>query len=354
MVQRGHGRLLGWQRLWRSGLSLLHGLRGDWNRAAAEIAVAAEAAPEDALAWFLLGEFRSRQGETGPATEAYRQVLRLRPDLARAQAALGRVLLRAGQAQEAHRWLSRAVSSEPRVGAWWEDLGTAAAAIGLYPEALAHLNHAAALGERSESLSDLRALVLARLGHYRDAAAGLRRAVLRTPRDPVMLNNLAFCLAGDGQLENALHYYLRAIALAPADADLLLNLGSCLQGLGRHAEALEYLSRLLPGEPRPEVSLALASSYLALGDPAKALHSLAPALRFSPRAFDLINMKARALLDQGDRPRAEAYYRYLRRLAADRPEPLWGLGRCRDAAGKRDEAVQLYNLAIDAEKRNTC
>lgn len=353
MTQRQGRRIAVWQRLWRRGRSLLHGLRGDWNRAASEIAAAAEEAPDDALAWFLLGEFRARDGETGPAVEAYRQVLRVRPDFPRAQAALGRALLRAGQPAEAHRWLSRAVSSDPRVGDWWEDLGAAAFAIGLYPEALRHLNQAVALGERSESLRELRALVLARLGHYKEAVAGLRHAVKRTPRDPLLLNNLAYCLAGDGQLEDALHYYLRAAALAPADTELLLNLAACLQGLGRHAEALDYLSRLLPGEPQTDVALALARSYLALGDPPKAMQALTPALRRWPRSFDLINMKARALLDLGDWPRAEAYYRYLRRLAGHRPEPLWGLGRCREAAGRREAAVELYNLAIDAEKRNT-
>lgn len=343
---QGLGRYL------RSGRGIWHGLRGDWTQAAHELAVAAESAPDDALVWYLLGEFRRRDGQTEQAVDAYQRVLQLRPGLDQARAALGRTLLQSERPAEALPWLTEAVDRKPDLGSGWWDLAVATAALGRYNQALSHLDRAVALGERTDALWQLRGMVLARLGRYPEAAAALKRLVLQSPHDPALLNNMAFCLAGNGRFEEALPYYLRAVALDPADSSLLLSLAACLQGLDRHAEALDYLDRLPPHPGDADRALAFTRSYLALGEPTKALGCLNKTLHLHPGRSDLLRAKADALLQAADVPRARAYFRYLLRTSPGLAEPLWGLGRCLEAEGRRDEALACYNQAIEAERRN--
>lgn len=64
---------------------------GHPQKAADQFATAVKHDPGLAQAWFYLGEARRRDGQTGPAADAYRSCLRLNPDHGRALAALAAV-----------------------------------------------------------------------------------------------------------------------------------------------------------------------------------------------------------------------------------------------------------------------
>lgn len=338
----------------RGSLGVWRSLRGEWSKAAEELAAAAEIQPKDALYWLLLGNAQCRLRWFAEAWASYQQALAARPEWARAYAAMGRLLMDWDRPVEAVSWLRRAVQDQSRASSWWWDLGQAEAAAGHDQEALSCLDRAVDLGERSESLWLQRAVVLARLGRYREAVGGLKRGLLHQPQDVSLLNNLGVCLAGGGHFEEALPYYLRAVALESKDPELLLNLALCLQGLDRHAEALEYLERAGEAGAEPaSLALALVRTYIALDDVPKALASVEQALHFRLDGTSLLLAKADLLLRSGKVRRAEAFFRYVHRLEPERPEPLWGMARCLESLGHPEEAVDVYNRALEAEKQHT-
>jgi tetratricopeptide (TPR) repeat protein len=101
------------------GLSLLLGQRSQLDEAIAVIRSRLESAPNDAKLDFLLADLIMRKSDDPQQTgqdEARRlliKAVRLQPDLAKAHAALGKLLLKSGQAEEAISELKVALEKEP-------------------------------------------------------------------------------------------------------------------------------------------------------------------------------------------------------------------------------------------------
>jgi tetratricopeptide (TPR) repeat protein len=151
-------------------------------------------------------------------------------------------------------------------------------------------------------------------GRAEEALPLLRTAVAIDPGFAKALNNLGAALTRLGRADEAVEVLQAGLERAPADAALLTNLVRAHQSRGRtaealaaldllegsrttnpffyvykaevalqggeHRQALEYLRQALARDSElPELHVALARTYLALGEVAKARHHVSRALR---------------------------------------------------------------------------
>ena len=211
--------------------------QGNVGAALAELRVAAEKDPRDAVARDLIGVALGESGMLDAAVASFEDALRLDPRLAQAHFHLGVAQERGGKVAEAIRGFQEAVRLEPRL---------TEAAYGL-------------------------ALACARVGDVEGAILMLRRVVAALPSLAEARYNLALNLwkryrdaAGPRQssdLDQAEQELRTAIQLQPAHAAAHLALGQLLAERQRHDAAVEALRKaheLSRGAPAYAYDLGLA------------------------------------------------------------------------------------------------
>ncbi len=179
---------------------------------------AARLSPRNLEAHRALGEAFDRLGLPGPAADAYRRAVALRPDDARLQLALGAVLLAGQDAPAALAAFDAALVVEPSL-------------------VQAHNNAG---------------LALKQLGRFDEAADRFAAALAVQPSYAAAAFNLGNLLTEQGRMEEAEPWLRKAVLLAPELLNARFTLANVLRETGRHAGAIEVLDeilRLAPDEP---------------------------------------------------------------------------------------------------------
>jgi tetratricopeptide (TPR) repeat protein len=293
-----------------AGLGSLLIERGDLDGALRHIGRAAELAPNDALIQFMLGQAFARRGTTAFAEQAFRNALRLRPDLHVIRSWLASVLLQEGRAAEA--------------GAFYDELLDA-------PE----FENAALVGRGDVARAE---------GRHEDAITAYRDALARKPGQVQPTLALAGTLAQSGRFDEALVAYDACLA-ANDDVEVRAARAQMLGLLGRLPEAEAEWKRLIernPADARAHGQLALVSEQLGALAAADAHAALALS---SARSPTLQLLRARTQLREGRIDGARAILDDLARETL--PAPLaaqrWNLlGRALDRGGRFDDAVGAF------------
>ncbi|RKH18290.1 tetratricopeptide repeat protein [Corallococcus sp. CA041A] len=159
------------------------------------------------------------------------------------------------------------VPERPSAHAW---LGAAYLNVRRAPEAVPHLETAAAaLPGNYRVRSDL-AVAYAMTGRFQDAVRQLEAAIRLKPRSATPRHNLGLTLRRAGQLDAAVARFREALQLEPARADSHLELGRTLLQLGRPREAEAALTEALRLKPDLEAArraLAAARSAPSTAQP---------------------------------------------------------------------------------------
>ena len=297
----------------------------------------------------LLTEAREayRIGQTDRASDLYRRLLAAEPENPVANHMLGLIVQQSGRPEEALALISRAIAVRPHfarahqsLGMVQQKIGDARAAEESYRRALAlradmiiaRVNLSALLqydGRIVESIKLLReglkqapdrfelhnnlGLALIKAGRPAAAIASLRKAVDLAPRMAVTHRNLANALADSGRAEEAAERYRWVLKIDPGDAEALARLALIERDRGNLGEAAVLAARAVGLAPR----LAVARRSLAL----------------CRRA-------------EGKLGEAEASAREALALAPDRPASYLDLAAILEDAGRRDEAVGIYDLLL--------
>lgn len=184
-----------------------------------------------------LGTIYMESGRNADAARVYREIIRIRPDLAGAYGNLGLALLGLGRFAEAAAAQEQALRLQPE-----------------FPEAANNLGNA-----------------LAGLGRWEEAAAAHLRALALRPDYPEAHNNLARALGKLNRHPEAISHLLAAIDLKPDFGAAHFNLGAEYLALGRHADALAETRRALALDPGLEIGhFQLGLIFAAAGDGAGA------------------------------------------------------------------------------------
>ncbi|MCP5487418.1 MAG: tetratricopeptide repeat protein [Verrucomicrobia bacterium] len=120
------------QRLVEQGLT--HARAGDWVSAEQAFAEAIKVQPQNAAAWYQLGNVQLRQGRFDEAARSFDQAVALVPDYAPAQLGQGKVLAQKRQFDEAADLFTAVLEANPSLAEGWLLLGAARQAQGRLQE----------------------------------------------------------------------------------------------------------------------------------------------------------------------------------------------------------------------------
>jgi tetratricopeptide (TPR) repeat protein len=296
-----------------AGLGALLLERGDHDAALRHIGRAADLAPNDAMIQMMLGQAFAKRDTPAFAEQAFRNALRLRPDLHQVRHWLGSLLIKARRIAEAE-------------AQYRELLGV--------PEFAA----TAQIGLGDAARADNR---------FDDAVGSYRAALAIDPAQTVAVRAQAWALAQLGRNDEAVAAYDDALARLPDDEGLHSARADLLTLLGRMPQAVLGWNEVLARSPDnlfARTRLAGVSEYLGDVDAAKAHAEFVLGAR---EEAEMQLIRVRAALRAGDAGGARAVLEVLGRypsLTAAQTRLCWNyLGRVHDLAGEANEAVRCFS-----------
>jgi tetratricopeptide (TPR) repeat protein len=176
------------------------------------------------------------------AIAANREDLRLRPDDARAHLHLGNALKAQGKMDDAVVAYREAMRLQPNMA--YRPLGTTLRAQGKLDEAIAVYREAIRLRPNLAGPRVNLGAILCDIRHdYGTAVDLFREAVRLEPGSAVAHSNLGEALANQGKLDEAIAAFREVIRFRPDYAIAHCGLGHCLRRKGQYADALASLQR---------------------------------------------------------------------------------------------------------------
>lgn len=243
-----------------------------------------ESAPDNGMAWKILGATLKQQGQTAEALDALRHAARCAPNDAEIPYNLALILKELGQLEAAADACRDALRIQPNFVEAWNNLGTTQRSLGQYDAAVENLTRAVQLRPDFLMARHNLGAALRNAGRLEEAAACYRQLLKLKPDDTGAHHNLGIVLRDLKNFDEAVRSFRRALKLNPAYAEAENNLGITLeQGLGRSDKALDHYRKAL--ELRPEFAEAwnnLGTSLQNLGRTGEAIDSYRRALEIRP------------------------------------------------------------------------
>lgn len=222
--------------------SLADPVRGDVERARAELERSLQARPDQFASHYNLGNLDLERGAPDEAAAHYRKAIELRPDHVASLVNLSMAYARLGRSAEAEPPLRQAIAVEPQSGAAHFNLGLLLAERGREGEARAELRKAVGLDPRNAAAAYNLAVLVAK-ADPREAAALARRAAELEPQQPKYAWTRAYFAAEAGDDASARRVLEALLRTHPGYADAWGLLGHVLEQQGRAAEARELYRR---------------------------------------------------------------------------------------------------------------
>ncbi len=229
-----------------------------------------------------LGEIALAEAKADDAEKAFRRVLELNPQSARAHSGLAEIQYNAGKHAEAIVEAKAAIAAGDDRAATFTLLGVALTVTSKFDEALPALNEAVKRDPKNATALLYRAEVFFAKTKLTEAATDLRSALAIEPNTRTKLR-LAALLAQAKQFDAAITLFQEVVAAEPANADARTGLTAALIDSGKAADAVAELERLVKTEPNRAVLHAqLAELYLPK-QPEKAFEQYRAAAELDPK-----------------------------------------------------------------------
>jgi tetratricopeptide (TPR) repeat protein len=287
---------------------------GDLDRARAAFFRALEIRRDHSPAWTGLARLAEVGGDRERAFEMYETALEANPADADARAARGALYLRDGRLDEALDDIREAARLRPDDGSVQVSLARVLLATGLHDDALAATRRALALTPDEPAAHALMATVFARVDALPEAEEAARAALALDEQHPDAILALAEVYGRTGRLDEAL---------------------ALLDGAD-----LEYLT--------PEEREALTGARAAWAERARQVDELAELAEAPEAPPELIADLARARLETGDEPGAEALARRLASAEGTPPDVLRRAAYVIARVGKPLDAERVLTAALEA------
>jgi tetratricopeptide (TPR) repeat protein len=292
---------------------------------------------------FLVGFYLGIRNRPREAEAAFRDALRLDPNMMAARSNLGLVLYAQGRYRESEAACREVLRLDPHHPAGHYNLANALEAQGRH--AAAEPAYRAALRARPNSAEVYNnlGLCLAALGRSEEAEAAYREALRLKPGLVQPTFNLARAVQARGRWREAEAIYRNGLRFHP-DAWLMHEyLGVNLYQQSRHPEAeaaFRAVLRLRPASPHAHGNLALVLQ--ALGRFPEAEAACRAALGLDPEQVEALYHLGNALGGQGRYPDAEAAFRAALRRAPGFPEAHCNLASVLREQGRLADALQSF------------
>jgi protein O-GlcNAc transferase len=253
--------------------------------AAAKMAAAAKADPDNAQLWDELGSIHAQQRAWPQARQEFTNALRLKPDFALAHMHLGLVLLAQGET-EGRNELAQASTLAPGNPAIALELGKALAKAGQDGRAIPVFRTVLDRepGPQTTPASYELALALQRTGSVPEAIALLKKVVAVEPGNANAWTNLGMALAQVQQAKDAVPALTKAVALAPKSATAHQDLAAAYVQLSQFDDAVRELRLALKLDAEsPQLHYDLGLALKMKDDAAGAIPEFEAAERLDPQ-----------------------------------------------------------------------
>lgn len=352
---------------------------GQWSDAAMEYGRLAEAFPEDASIWGMLGHARLKAGDAAGAVQALEKSDTIKPDQNDVLSALASAYIATGKEDMAERLYTRmyeAGMGDADQLAWLgyrrlqaQQYADAAATLAKANEVapgnatiLNNLAYAYAMMEppkTAEAVAAYRQLVqaspdvfephynlssmLLQQGDFAGARDAASAALRIQPDEPFAENNLGRAFEGLGDWASAAAHYGKASDARPSEKVFARNAAVAAMRARKDADAKKYIDRAVrAGDDDPDLKAALAEIYVREGRTQEALALLGSAPAGAKNAaaywFNMGVTRAQA----GDRKGAiDAYKKCLEFNPGDL-DATKNLALALAAEGRHDEALPLF------------
>jgi tetratricopeptide (TPR) repeat protein len=250
------------QKQWRAALTLFN--------QALEIGARNTAA----VVWRSIGDVQLELFDRDAALQAYEAALRIAPDDAQAQLALGQLYLDRGNAELALPQLLSALKLDAKLGAAYLSSARAYRQTGNVQAAIDLLNRAVDMNPADQDSRYALGQALLAAGKVDDGRKEL--AKYETTRDQVETANRHYktgmSLIESGRLSDAEKALREAVRLAPSYSPALSALGTVLLDQGSPDKAVGFLKRAVELNPlNASTWFSLGSAYFKVGKPQEAL-----------------------------------------------------------------------------------
>jgi tetratricopeptide (TPR) repeat protein len=316
---------------WGSGIEVARSARAvqqalaknDYRSAVAYATRAANAAPQNAGLWFLLGYSARLAGQYQVSIDAYDRGLKIQPGSIQGLSGLAQTYAKAGRQAEAQDALKQVLAANPKSV---NDL-LLAGELSLSQDA----NTALQLLKRAEALQSsprselLIARAYQRLNQSQLSKQFLDRAQSRAPKDPDVLRAVAGFYRDNKQYDLAIATLQKAAAL-PRGRMALPELAYTYQIAGKKKEAAETYSKAANSTPADAgLQLSAAQALVNVGDFDRAGTFLKRAEAQDATSYRLHAIRGQIFSDQGQSEDAIREYRMaLEHLPSGVPEgPLY-------------------------------
>jgi tetratricopeptide (TPR) repeat protein len=201
------------------------------------------------------------------AVDAYRQAIKLDPNLAAAYHGLGRVYVNMGRATDALGPMRSAIRLEPENAIAHLNLGITLENLRRFEEALTELNEAKRLSPQNATIhNELGNLLNNYLGRTADALVAYQEARRLDPDQPSIQYNVGLALMLLGKSAAAIAPLQEALRLDPQYRNARYVLSDAYGKLGRYEEAIDSWSKFLEIVPNgPEALTKRTWNYLYAG-----------------------------------------------------------------------------------------
>jgi len=241
-------------------LALWQAEKGEFDLAAATAETAIKLDPGNDFNWELLGELRQRQKRYAEAVEAYRAVLRLKPNHPMATPNLAAVLAATGESSAARQVLTTTHQNLPGDAMTWLNVGTGEEKDGHLAEAERAYRKALEINPSSADAWYLLGVHLQRVARTAEAEEALRQAVKHKPDMAMAWVVLADLIRNRGDKQGAKETYEKATTLVPSSAAAWYGLGTLRRELGDYPGAVTALDRAVRLDGK------LAAAWALLGE----------------------------------------------------------------------------------------
>jgi Flp pilus assembly protein TadD len=205
-----------------------------------------------------LGSALQEKGRLDEAVVAFREAIRLNPDLAIPHNNLGFALLKKGPLDDAIAELREAVRLSPSYCTAYNNLGLALEQQGRLNEAMSAFQQAIRVDPDPPAAHHRLAAVLQSRGRFEYAVSELQEAIRLKPNYAEAYNDLGIALGRQGKLAEAAAACREAIHLKPDFSDAYNNLGVALIRQGKVQDAIAAFQeavRLNPDDARARSNL---------------------------------------------------------------------------------------------------
>ena len=213
------------------------------------------------------GQRHAQARQYDKAVDAYKQALRIKPDLASAHHGLGTSYINMGRAADAVEPLRTAVRLDPQNAAAHLNLGITLAILRRPDEALAELDEAKRLSPHDPRVHNEIGNVLHNsFGRIADALSAYGEARRLNPNVPAVHHNIGLMLMRLGRFGDAVEPLEEALRLNPEYRSARYHLSNAYNRQGLYGKAVESWTKFLELEPRGREALnSRAWNYMYLG-----------------------------------------------------------------------------------------